>query len=106
MSEKVDTLYNNICTAIKEALRRFGEYSYFDKGPDEVMDIGPHAAAFKQFTPEEAAELLNRLGYGSKAERMFVTRLYMATEGDNNIPDSWFEEINPLLHDSVRGRFC
>jgi hypothetical protein len=43
---------------IKEALRQFGEYSYHDKGPDEVIDMNTVLYAFKGMTAKQIADVL------------------------------------------------
>jgi hypothetical protein len=41
-----------------EALKRFGTYSYDDKGPNEVMDIPNLVAQIRALPVEEAGEVL------------------------------------------------
>lgn len=47
--------------ALGDGLRQFGEYSFFDKGPSEVMDLGPLRKALRAMEPAEAANALHEL---------------------------------------------
>ena len=42
------------------ALKRYGEYSFEDKGPDEVMDMSKYDGIMKDKSIEEIAEILNK----------------------------------------------
>jgi len=46
---------------MNDAIKDFGEYTYGDKGPYEVMDIDSLALDFRAFEPDAAAEALVEL---------------------------------------------
>lgn len=47
--------------AIEAALKSFGEYSYYDKGADEVMGVGAFENAFKKMEAKDVAALLEEV---------------------------------------------
>lgn len=49
-------------TKLAEAKDQFGSYSYNDKGPDEVMDVGELVREIKRLPLEEISEELKHLG--------------------------------------------
>lgn len=48
----------DIIKAIKEALKRFGTYSYFDKGCSEVMDVYGIVTQLNELPVEECKKIL------------------------------------------------
>jgi len=46
-----------ITEKIEEALKLFGEYNYYDKGPHEVMDVNPLVAEIEKLSDEELADV-------------------------------------------------
>lgn len=67
----------DIIKAIKEALKKFGTYSYFDKGCYEVMDVDGIVTQLNKLPVEECKKILVEV-WNSKAvgvedaERKFV----------------------------------
>lgn len=59
---EIDATVKNICKEIKEGIHMFGEYTYFDKGADEVVDVNRWVDEFRQLCmegkPEEVGEIL------------------------------------------------
>lgn len=51
----------DIIEEIDEALRMFGEYTYGDKGAEEVMDIPGIANRLKEHTGEEIIAILTEI---------------------------------------------
>lgn len=51
-----------IVAAVRHACDEFGEYSYCDKGPTEVMDMNPYVRAAKEMDIEQLKALSTRLG--------------------------------------------
>lgn len=51
----------DIVIEIDEALKMFGEYTYGDKGAEEVMDIPGIANRLKELTGEEIIAILTEL---------------------------------------------
>lgn len=44
--------------AIKEALKDFGEYTYYDKGASEVIEVGHYSNSFRSMTAKDTAQVL------------------------------------------------
>lgn len=49
-------------SAIKQAKKLYGEYTYEDKGPREVMNVGYYAEKVRSLPLEEAGLVINQLG--------------------------------------------
>ncbi len=47
-----------IIQAIKDGLKKFGEYNYYDKGPSEVMFMEKWTKQLRALGAEEAAKVL------------------------------------------------
>ena len=65
--------------AIKKALKEFGAYSYFDKGPDEVMDLTPFVSSFRKLTNKDRVKILKELARSDEGE-LFVESLIARLE--------------------------
>jgi hypothetical protein len=52
---------NKTYTALLEGIDKFGRYTYEDKGPDEVMLVGPVLAELKRLPLKDQADNLNEL---------------------------------------------
>ena len=50
-------LSDEIITAIKAALKQFGEYNYYDKGPDEVMETEELLSKMEALSDEDLAKV-------------------------------------------------
>ncbi len=61
-----DTI-NIIKKEVDNAIKKFGTYTYFDKGPYEVMDVGKIISLVINLDPKQISEVLNGL-YASKDE--------------------------------------
>ena len=83
----IDAKY--IIKKLEEALKRFGTYSYYDKGPHEVIDTMAIAAELKKLTAKEAGEILKEVG---KHERGELLRDCLASDMDDVKDEEWFEE--------------
>lgn len=55
MNQKV---YDDMLKDVSNALKLFGEYTFLDKGPDEVLRVSKHVYAIKALPVEEAASTL------------------------------------------------
>jgi hypothetical protein len=55
------TLAQRAQDELREALIAFGEYSYNDKGPAEVMDIDSLASAFRDAGPDAAVDAFRQI---------------------------------------------
>ena len=66
-----------IRVGIQTALKQFGSYSYFDKGPEEVMDLDAIVEAAKDTPAKELSDVLYDVRkfhhLSDKAGEVFVT---------------------------------
>lgn len=71
---------------IKEAIKKFGEYNYFDKGPDEVMDMNSIMSRMKDMNGEQILSLLEEIvtdEYGAEFVRTCLVDLQDREDLDN-----------------------
>lgn len=65
--------------ALKIALKKFGEYNFFDKGPQEVMNIDELAARFRTVSPDHAVDtfkdILKDKEYGKRLTSAILLEL-------------------------------
>ena len=52
---------DDVLDALNEAIARFGPYTYYDKGPEEVMDVAEFGSGLLGLDVPAAAALLGRL---------------------------------------------
>lgn len=62
------------------AIKQFGEYSFFDKGPDEVMLIGPIICDLEQLPLDQISKVLSGIlddekEYGQQLVATLITSL-------------------------------
>lgn len=67
-------------TKIKEALRLFGEYPFYDKGPNEVMDIDELVREAKKLPIEELISELKLLATYEHGEPVVSVILHSVDE--------------------------
>ena len=81
---------DNLHDEINEAIKQFGEYSFYDKGPDEIMNIGPYITEAESMTPNDVADVLVQLAKLGRYEEFFAERMisYLAEQ-----PDVWWNEF-------------
>lgn len=51
----------DIIKQMKKAIKSFGEYSFEDKGPSEVMDLDPIIESLKSETPGTAKSIIEEV---------------------------------------------
>lgn len=80
------------CVAeIKYALKMFGEYTYNDKGPHEVMDMGSFISKFKALPALETKKiLLEVLELDQQFGEKFVSAVLVDMQ---DVPDEYWEEL-------------
>lgn len=54
----VQAFANQCIAEVKKALKRFGEYSYYDKGASEVLDLNSLLAEARKLTPGDVGRAL------------------------------------------------
>jgi hypothetical protein len=82
----------NILEKLNEALTKFGTYSFDDKGPHEVMNIGAISDYIKTLSKEDAVAIIKEVidveGYSKRKV------LADAIVGDcDNMPEDWFDYV-------------
>lgn len=100
MKEALHPLTRKLLAELAAALRKFGNYSFDDKGPAEVMDIAPLVNDLRGLPAAEAAQVLRELALsrasGRDRPRSLATHLVgemehwedlFAQPGINNIYD-------------------
>lgn len=58
MDDVLELHVKRILEDINKAIKQFGEYAYFDKGAQEVMDIDSWIYSFRRLPASEAAAVL------------------------------------------------
>ena len=61
MGKQISPLAKKALDEMKSALKEFGRYTFFDKGPDEVMDMGKLVHQFRTAGVEPCAQALNEI---------------------------------------------
>jgi len=77
-----------IIVKLDEALRQFGEHSYYDKGPGEVMDVAEITVELMSMPATAAGNVLAEVGEHQHGEDL-VRDLLNDMDG---VDDNWFEE--------------
>lgn len=68
---------------IKKALKQFGEYSYLDKGPDEVMDMDAICKRTEDMSAKQIADVLAEVRKDKEfGDRFVETILYNLQDRD------------------------
>lgn len=71
------------------ALKRFGTYSYYDKGVDEVFDASPAVSYVKSLTAKKAVEFLLALKKHEHGEHLVNHIVCCCDDAD----EKWFEDV-------------
>jgi len=77
---------------ITSALRDFGEYAYYDKGAQDVMDIHPFQLEIERATVDDCTRIGTELAELSEWEHgsRFITSVLVASDG---IADEQWEAL-------------
>jgi hypothetical protein len=81
--------------SLKFAIKNFGEYTFFDKGPREVMDVRAISKYLSTLSPEDAGGYLERL-YHSNPRDEIVNDGHCKTLANDlicnldHMPDEWW----------------
>ena len=76
---------------IKTAIKQFGEYSYYDKGPTEVMDMGEIDLQMKDMNSKQIGDLLmcmRKKKYGEE----FVREVLCCLQDRKDLDDLYDDE--------------
>ncbi len=82
-----DITAKEIESELKAAIRKFGKYSYEDKGAFEILDVDAMAERIAQLEPDAAADLMDVL-YKKPINHRLISDLVVVLQG---CPDDWFE---------------
>lgn len=74
---------------LEAALKMFGTYSYYDKGPHEVMDVESIASELRLISAKDAGTIMKEVGAHEHGERL---RDELAGHMDD-MPERWFTEM-------------
>jgi len=58
---ETEKLKNKIKEELHSAIKQFGEYSFFDKGPDEVMDINSIVIELEKLPLNQIGKILSSI---------------------------------------------
>lgn len=83
-----------IIAAIQAALKRFGEYSYYDKGASEIMDVGVWEKKLNALPLAERVAILESVLDHEHGEQ-FVRSVVMNSDGNDDFDE--FLDASPRL---------
>ncbi len=84
-------LIKRIKEEIQQALKQFGEYSYYDKGADEIMEISPWVEELKELGGKKAGEILAKLADEENVGPFITSVLYRLQEWEDSEWDDMME---------------
>jgi hypothetical protein len=93
----------DILKQLKAALKKFGEYSFDDKGASEVMDLDAICAELRHMPAKDAGEVLKQVEAGDK-ERGQALVDQLASNMEES-PEEWFEEVLRVSGITERGGY-
>ncbi len=79
-----------IIKQLKTALKKFGEYSFLDKGPSEVMFVDPIVAELKKMSAADAGRVLKEVAGAHEHGQFLANHLVSCLDGQ---PEDWFNEV-------------
>ena len=90
MDDELRKWVDDVLRNLADALQEFGSYTFWDKGPDEVMYIDGYASRLKSMPGEKAGKFLEALGTvdGNK-EAEHLASVILGQCDDAN--DEWWE---------------
>lgn len=83
------------------ALAEFGEYSYYDRGPDEVMDVSALAESIQGLPDAEIRDVLAGICTHPHGEVLVRELLHLLANSDPGLPDRLrgIPELDVLIED-------
>lgn len=90
-------LYKEIRGVVSNAMKQFGEYTYYDKGPDEVIDIEELLDVIKKYSIEDQVLALKEVERQEWGESL-LSSLFIE-DGE------WCETIDNEDHDLVHSNY-
>jgi len=95
MSDNKLPIVEQMLAAIEVALKQFGEYTYLDKGPGEVMDVDMYVEVVGKMSPDEVADSLIRLAETSQYGAALASAILMDLQHWDELFEN--EEVAELL---------
>ena len=90
MKKELDKLFTEIIEDMHYSLKEYGNYTFWDKGPQEVMDIDKWVSEMKDLSANKAKEFLEKVydysKEGSKVANCIISDL-------EDMPDDWWDEL-------------
>jgi hypothetical protein len=80
-----------ILSKLKEALEKFGTYSFDDKGPDEVMNTQSIINELKTLSSEQAGLILKEVSLSKNERGKRLAECLVS--GLDDMPEEWFENL-------------
>lgn len=81
---------NEIVAKLDEALKKFGTYSFEDKGAQEVMDLKEITSKLEKMTSSKAGEVMKSVAEKHDYGQSLINQLASALD---NMPEEWFEDM-------------
>ena len=90
---KASPIAHDIMEEIDDALIQFGHYTFSDKGPWEVMDIGTFAYKLKSMSAKEAGTILSQVLDNYKDYDRAISAVNAIIGEFDSMPNEWFDEL-------------
>lgn len=81
---------DEIVKDLKEALERFGTYSFDDKGPSEVMDLDEIVSELRGMSAKDAGAIMKEVVAKNKRGQHLIDCIASCLD---DTPDAWFNEM-------------
>lgn len=97
MGDKINLIRKLIMTSkiilakLNEALKKFGTYSFDDKGADEIMDIASINGKLRKLSPEKAGLILKEVINSSNKRGKALAECLVSDLDD--MPEKWFNTL-------------
>ncbi|KKM97502.1 hypothetical protein LCGC14_1167530 [marine sediment metagenome] len=90
MKKELDKLFTKIIEEMHLSLKEYGTYTFWDKGPQEVMGVSEWASKIENLPADEARELLETIcdysKEGAKLANCIVDSL-------DDSPEDWWNKL-------------
>jgi hypothetical protein len=90
---KASPIAHDIMKGIDDALIQFGQYTFDDKGPYEVMDIGTFVYKLKSMSVKEVATILSQVLDNYNDYNRASSAVNAIIGEFDSMPEEWFEEL-------------
>lgn len=105
MKEKFNTESNDqiafdLNKEMVNGIKQFGEYSFEDKGPDEVMNISKFDRIMKNKNIEDVADILNKfydLAKDKGHALSVINNIILGLDDRDDFEDLWNYDINGIF---------